>query len=72
MLPVGDEVATRLGRLEVRREVGARRAGIGDHHRILLANFFAQTEALMKGRTEVEAAEAMRGAGVTLDAATHR
>ena len=28
---------------------------IGDHHRILLANFFAQTEALMKGRTLEEA-----------------
>ena len=28
---------------------------IGDHHRILLANFFAQTEALMKGRTLDEA-----------------
>jgi glucose-6-phosphate isomerase len=28
---------------------------LGDHHRILLANFFAQTEALMKGKTLVEA-----------------
>jgi glucose-6-phosphate isomerase len=28
---------------------------IGDHHKLLLANFFAQTEALMKGRTEAEA-----------------
>ena len=28
---------------------------IGDHHRILLANFFAQPEALMKGRTLEEA-----------------
>jgi glucose-6-phosphate isomerase len=27
---------------------------IGQHHSILLANFFAQTEALMKGKTEVE------------------
>ncbi len=27
---------------------------IGDHHRILLSNFFAQTEALMKGKTEAE------------------
>jgi glucose-6-phosphate isomerase len=25
---------------------------IGDHHNILLSNFFAQTEALMKGKTE--------------------
>jgi glucose-6-phosphate isomerase len=24
---------------------------VGDHHKILMANFFAQTEALMKGRT---------------------
>lgn len=28
---------------------------IGDHHRILMANFFAQTEALMKGKTPAEA-----------------
>jgi glucose-6-phosphate isomerase len=28
---------------------------IGDHHAILLSNFFAQTEALMKGKTEPEA-----------------
>jgi len=28
---------------------------IGDHHPILLANFFAQTEALMKGKTADEA-----------------
>jgi glucose-6-phosphate isomerase len=28
---------------------------IGDHHPILLSNFFAQTEALMKGRTLAEA-----------------
>lgn len=28
---------------------------IGDHHPKLLANFFAQTEALMKGKTEAEA-----------------
>ena len=28
---------------------------IGDHHRILLSNFFAQPEALMKGKTEHEA-----------------
>src|SRR5579862_3088259 len=28
---------------------------IGEHHRILLSNFFAQTEALMKGKTEAEA-----------------
>jgi glucose-6-phosphate isomerase len=36
---------------------------IGDHHRILLANFFAQTEALMKGKSlaEVEAELAREG-----------
>jgi glucose-6-phosphate isomerase len=28
---------------------------IGDHHEVLLANFFAQTEALMKGKTAEEA-----------------
>ena len=28
---------------------------LGDHHDILLANFFAQTEALMRGKTESEA-----------------
>ncbi len=28
---------------------------IGDHHRILLSNFFAQTQALMQGKTEAEA-----------------
>ncbi len=28
---------------------------LGDHHRLLLANCFAQTEALMRGKTEVEA-----------------
>lgn len=27
----------------------------GEHHKMLLANFFAQTEALMKGKTEEEA-----------------
>ena len=27
---------------------------VGDHHTILLANFFAQTEALMRGKTEQE------------------
>jgi glucose-6-phosphate isomerase len=27
---------------------------IGEHHKILLSNFFAQTEALMKGKTEEE------------------
>jgi len=37
---------------------------IGEHHEILLSNFFAQTEALMKGRTEREAAEELKEAGM--------
>ena len=35
--------------------LGAGRAAQGVHHPILLANFFAQTEALMKGKTADEA-----------------
>jgi len=35
----------------------------GDHHRILLSNFFAQTEALMKGKTMSEATEELKAAG---------
>jgi glucose-6-phosphate isomerase len=38
---------------------------IGDHHRILLSNFFAQTEALMKGKTEQEVIEELRVSGVS-------
>jgi len=38
---------------------------LGDHHRILLANFFAQTEALMRGKTEAEAREELAKAGMT-------
>lgn len=30
---------------------------IGEHHKILLSNFFAQTEALMNGKTAVQVAE---------------
>ena len=37
---------------------------VGDHHGILLANFFAQTEALMKGKTAKEAREELEAAGV--------
>jgi glucose-6-phosphate isomerase len=37
---------------------------MGDHHPKLMANFFAQTEALMRGRTTDEALEEMRAAGV--------
>jgi len=34
---------------------------LGKHHEILLANFFAQTEALMKGKTEAEARAELEG-----------
>jgi glucose-6-phosphate isomerase len=37
---------------------------IGDHHRVLLANFFAQTEALMKGKTEEEARAELQAQGL--------
>ncbi len=40
---------------------------IGDHHRKLLANVFAQTEALMKGRTAAEVEAEMRGRGASED-----
>jgi len=40
---------------------------LGEHHRILMANFFAQTEALMRGKTEAEARAELGAAG--LDAA---
>ncbi len=36
---------------------------INDHHQILLANFFAQTEALMKGKTRQDVEEQMKTAG---------
>lgn len=37
---------------------------LGQHHAILLSNFFAQPEALMKGRTEEEARQEMLAAGL--------
>jgi glucose-6-phosphate isomerase len=37
---------------------------IGDHHKILLSNFFAQTEALMRGKTEEEAYEELKASGM--------
>ncbi len=44
---------------EVRGSAAGRAEAVGrsmdDHHRVLLANFFAQTEALMKGKTADEA-----------------
>jgi glucose-6-phosphate isomerase len=38
---------------------------IGEHHKLLLANFFAQTEALMKGRNEAEARAELTAQGLT-------
>ena len=37
---------------------------VGDHHPILLSNFFAQTEALMKGKTLEEAVREMKASGM--------
>ena len=36
---------------------------LGEHHGVLLANFFAQTRALMKGKTETEARAELEAAG---------
>jgi glucose-6-phosphate isomerase len=41
---------------------------LGDHHKILLANFFAQTEALMRGKTSEEARIELERAGLDHDA----
>ena len=38
---------------------------IGEHHKILLSNFFAQTEALMKGKTAAEAKAELQAAGLS-------
>ncbi len=38
---------------------------LGEHHDILLSHFFAQTEALMKGRTEKEVIEELRLSGAS-------
>ena len=38
---------------------------VGQHHAILLSNFFAQTEALMKGKTEAEARQELETAGLS-------
>jgi len=40
---------------------------IGDHHPKLLSNFFAQTEALMNGKTEVEAQKELKKQGLTAE-----
>lgn len=38
---------------------------MGEHHKLLLSNFFAQTEALMVGRTEEEARALLEKSGVS-------
>jgi glucose-6-phosphate isomerase len=38
---------------------------LGDHHQKLLSNFFAQTEALMNGKTDEEAQKELEKAGLT-------
>jgi len=37
---------------------------VGEHHPILLSNFFAQTEALMKGKTEAEVRVELKAQGI--------
>lgn len=45
---------------------------VGDHHTKLLSNFFAQTEALMKGKTLGEVSEELAGKGMNHEMiATH-
>jgi glucose-6-phosphate isomerase len=41
---------------------------VGDHHRMLLANFFAQTEALMTGKNEREVRAELMAQGMSADA----
>jgi glucose-6-phosphate isomerase len=41
---------------------------LDDHHTLLLANFFAQTEALMRGKTEAEARAELEAEGLSGDA----
>ena len=38
---------------------------VGEHHPILLSNFFAQTEALMNGKTQEEVTEELKASGKT-------
>ena len=40
---------------------------LGDHHAILLSNFFAQTQALMRGKDEAEVRAELRAAGLDGD-----
>ncbi len=44
------------------------RNDLDDHHKKLLSNFFAQTEALMKGKTESDVVEELAEKGMTEDA----
>jgi len=37
---------------------------VGDHHKILLANYFAQTEALMKGQNDQEVKQILQKSGL--------
>ncbi len=37
---------------------------VGEHHKMLLSNFFAQTEALMKGKTEAEVIAELEKSGM--------
>jgi glucose-6-phosphate isomerase len=41
---------------------------LGEHHRLLLANCFAQTEALMRGKTAAEARSELEAQGLEADA----
>ncbi|MFT7583581.1 MAG: glucose-6-phosphate isomerase, partial [Myxococcota bacterium] len=43
---------------------------LGEHHPILMANFFAQTEALMMGKTRAQVDADLEAAGLSEDAAT--
>jgi glucose-6-phosphate isomerase len=40
---------------------------VGEHHAILLSNFFAQTEALMKGKTAEEVRAELKGSKLSAD-----
>jgi glucose-6-phosphate isomerase len=40
---------------------------VGDHHEKLLSNFFAQTEALMHGKTEDEVVAELKASGMTAE-----
>lgn len=42
---------------------------VGEHHRILLSNFFAQPEALMRGRTLEEVREELKGQALDIEEA---